>query len=69
MFVGSDRGGERAAMMFTLIATCRLNDVDPLAWLTDMLTRIADMPQTRLHELLPWHWKRLREQQDVAQAA
>ena len=69
LFVGSDRGGERAAMMFTLIATCRLNDVDPLAWLTDVLTRIADLPQTRLHELLPWHWKRLREQPDVAQAA
>ena len=69
LFVGSDRGGERAAMMFTLIATCRLNDVDPLAWLTDVLTRIADLPQTRLDELLPWNWKRLREQQAVAQAA
>jgi len=69
LFVGSDRGGQRAAMMFTLIGTCRLNDVDPLAWLTDVLTRIADMPQTRLQELLPWHWKRLREQPDVAEAA
>ena len=57
LFVGSDRGGDRAAVMFSLIATCKLNAVDPLAWLTDVLTRIADMPQTRLHKLLPWHWK------------
>ena len=69
LFVGSDRGGERAAMMFSLIATCRLNDVDPLAWLTDVLTRIADLPQTRLHELLPWAWKKLREPLETAQAA
>jgi transposase len=69
LFVGSDRGGERAAMMYTLIATCALNDVDPLVWLTDVLARIANLPQTRLHELLPWNWKRLREQQDLAQAA
>lgn len=69
LFVGSDRGGERAAMMFSLIATCRLNDVDPLAWLTDVLTRIADLPQTRLHELLPWAWKKLREPLETAHAA
>lgn len=69
LFVGSDRGGERAAMMVSLIATCRLNDVDPLAWLTDVLTRIADLPQTRLHELLPWHWKKLREPLETAHAA
>jgi transposase/regulator of replication initiation timing len=69
LFVGSDRGGVRAAMMFSLIATCRLNDVDPLAWLTDVLTRIADLPQTRLHELLPWTWKALREPPKTAQAA
>jgi hypothetical protein len=47
-------------MMFTLIATCRL---------TDVLTRIADLPQTRLPELLPWHWKKLREPIETAQAA
>ena len=69
LFVGSDRGGERAAMMYTLIATCRLNDVDPLVWLTDVLTRIADISQNRLDELLPWNWKQLREQIDTAQAA
>ena len=60
LFVGSDRGGERAAVMYSLIASAKLNEVDPLAWLTDALSRIADIPQNRLHELLPWHWKQLR---------
>ena len=57
LFAGSDRGGERAAVMYTLIGTAKLNDVDPQAWLADVLDRIAEQPQTRLHELLPWHWK------------
>lgn len=56
-------------MMYTLIATCKLNNVDPLVWLTDVLTRIADLSQNRLHELLPWTWKQLREKIDTAQAA
>ena len=62
LFAGSDRGGERAAAMYTLIGTAKLNDVDPQAWLADVLARIAGTPQTRLHELLPWHWKADREQ-------
>jgi len=57
LFVGSDRGGERAAMMFSFFGTARLNGVDPLAWFTDVLARIADIPQNQLHELLPWNWK------------
>jgi transposase len=61
LFVGSDRGGDRAAMMYSLIGTARLNGVDPLAWLTDVLARIADLPQARLHELLPWNWKALQQ--------
>ena len=61
-FAGSDRGGVRAAVMYTLIGTAKLNDVDPQAWLADVLDRIADLPQTRLHELLPWHWKAERQQ-------
>ena len=61
LFAGSDRGAERAAVMATLIMTARLNDVDPKAWLADVLARIADLPASRLHELLPWEWKRLRE--------
>src|SRR6202008_4087147 len=58
LFAGSDRGGERAAAMYSLIATASLNDVDPRAWLADVLARIADHPASRLHELLPWEWKR-----------
>ena len=56
LFAGSDRGGVRAAAMYTLIGTAKLNDVDPQAWLADVLGRIADTPQTRLEELLPWNW-------------
>ncbi len=44
----------RAAVMLTVITTCRLNDVDPKAWLADVFARIADLPVSRLHELLPW---------------
>jgi transposase len=58
LFAGSDRGGERAAAIYTLIATAKLNGVDPQAWLADVLRRIADYPAAQLHELLPWHWKR-----------
>jgi transposase len=57
LFCGSDRGGERAAILYTLIQTARLNDVDPQAWLADVLARIADHPTTRLDELLPWNWR------------
>jgi hypothetical protein len=57
LFAGSDRGGERAAAMYTLISTAKLNDIDPQAWLADVLRRIADHPASRLAELLPWNWK------------
>ena len=57
LFAGSDRGGERAAAMYTLIATAKLNDISPQAWLADVLGRIADHPASRLAELLPWNWK------------
>ena len=66
LFVGSDRGGERAAAMYTLIATAKLNDINPQAWLADVLARIADHPASRLHELLPWHWKTLNDQAAAA---
>jgi hypothetical protein len=58
LFAGSDRGGERAATIYTLIGTAKLNDVDPQAWLADVLRRIADRPASRLDELLPWNWKK-----------
>jgi transposase len=57
LFAGSDRGADRAAAMATLIMTAKLNDVDPLAWLSDVLARIAEMPQTQLADLLPWNWQ------------
>ncbi|ATU74463.1 IS66 family transposase [Komagataeibacter xylinus] len=61
LFAGSDRGGERAAAMYSLVVTCRLNEVDPQAWLADVLARINDTPNPRLHELLPWHWKTIAQ--------
>ena len=57
LFAGSDRGAERAAAMATLIQTAKMNDVDPQAWLADVLARIAGMTQGRLDELLPWNWR------------
>jgi transposase len=57
MFCGSDRGGQRAAAMYSLIITAKMNDVDPQAWLADVLARIATHPAHRLDELLPWNWK------------
>ncbi len=58
LFAGSDRGGERAAVMLTLIQTAKLNNVDPQAWLADVLARIADHKITDLAALLPWNWRR-----------
>ena len=57
LFAGSDRGGERAAFFTGLIVTAKLNDVDPQAWLADVLARIAGHPARRLDELLPWNWR------------
>jgi transposase len=65
LFAGSNRGADRAAAITTLITTAKLNDVDPLAWLADVLARIADIPQSQLPELLPWNWKH----QDLQAAA
>ncbi len=67
LFCGSDRGGDRAAAMYSLIVTAKLNDTDPRAWLADVLRRINDHPASRLHELLPWNWR--KPNQDTAAAA
>jgi transposase len=56
MFCGSDRGGRRAAAMYSLIVTAKMNGIDPQAWLADVLARIAKHPAHRLDELLPWKW-------------
>ena len=66
LFAGSDRGGERAAAMYSVIVTCKLNDVDPQAWLADVLARIADHPVQKLDELLPWNWAAERERRKLA---
>jgi transposase len=57
LFAGSDRGGQRAAAIYSLIVTAKLNDVDPQAWLADVLARIAEHPVHRIDELLPWNWR------------
>jgi len=64
LFVGSDRGGDRAAVILSMIQTCKMNDVDPQAWLADILGRIADHKITDLASLLPWNWRR-----EIRQAA
>ena len=68
LFCGSDRGGQRAAAMYSLIVTAKMNGVDPQAWLTDVLSRIAAHPAHRLDELLPWNWTP-RPTTIIAQAA
>jgi transposase len=64
-FAGSDEGGRRAAAIYSLIATAKLNDIDPQAWLADVLARLPDHPAKRIHELLPWNW----HSQRIAHAA
>lgn len=57
LFAGSQKGGERAAAIYTLIGTAKLNNIDPQAWLADLLDRMPAWPASRLHELAPWNWK------------
>ena len=59
LFAGSERGADRATVMTTLITTAKMNDVDPQAWLADVLARIAEHPAHRLDDLLPWNWPSL----------
>ena len=65
-FAGSDEGGHRAAAIYTLIQTAKLNDVDPRAWLADVLARINEHAIHRLDELLPWNWAADMERRKVA---
>jgi len=55
MFFGSDNGGDRAAILYSLIETCKLNGIDPQRYLQYVLERIADHPINRVYELLPWN--------------
>jgi len=56
LFAGSDKGGQRAAILYTLIETAKLNGLDPEAYLADIIARIGDHPASRIEELLPWRW-------------
>jgi transposase len=66
LFAGSERGGQRAALILSLLVTAKLNDVDPQAWLADVLARIADHPAQKLDELLPWNWRPITAASDIA---
>ena len=68
-FCGLDAGGHRAAAMYTLIETAKLNDVDPQAWLADVLARLPDHPAKRIDELLPWNWNAARQADRLTRAA
>ncbi|MER9586522.1 transposase domain-containing protein, partial [Mesorhizobium sp. M0276] len=57
LFCGSDRGGQRAAVLYSLIVSAKMNDIDPQAWLADILARIAAHPAHRIDDLLPWNWR------------
>jgi transposase len=62
LFAGSERGGQRAAFMYSLIGTAKLNGIDPQAWLADVIARISDLQVSRLPELLPWNWPQTAHQ-------
>ncbi|CAN5756274.1 hypothetical protein BH11PSE13_BH11PSE13_42060 [soil metagenome] len=66
LFMGSDAGGERAAAIYSLVETAKLNGLDAQAYLRDVLARIADHPINRIDELLPWNIGRQREEQQLA---
>ena len=69
LFVGSPKGGDAAALFYSLVETCRLNGVEPEAWLTDVIARIGDHPINRIDELLPWHWQAAQKVHPLEQAA
>ena len=58
LFAGSERGGDRAAFMYSLIVTAKMNDIDPQAWLADVLGRLPEMTASQVPSLLPWSWRR-----------
>jgi transposase len=69
LFAGSDKGGERAAAIYSLIETAKLNGLDPQMWLRDVLARIADHPVNWVSELLPWNWTVHGEHPATSEAA
>lgn len=67
-FAGSDRGGERAAAVYTLIESAKFHGIDPQAWLADVLARLPDHPAKRIGDLLPWNWCAARPDDHAAKA-
>ena len=57
LFAGSERGGDRAAFMYSLIVLAKMNDIDPQAWLADVLVRLSDTTASQVPTLLPWNWQ------------
>ncbi|HFK4661396.1 TPA: transposase, partial [Escherichia coli] len=55
LFFGSDKGGESAAIIYSLLVTCKLNEVEPEDWLREVIVKLNDWPSNRVHELLPWN--------------
>ncbi len=69
LFAGSRAGGERAAAIYTVIQTCKANGIDPQAYITDVIAKVADdWPASRWDELMPWNWMPPADQ-PTAQAA
>ena len=63
LFAGSERGGDRAAFMYSLIVTAKMNDVDPQAWLADVLARLPGTTASQVPNLLPWNWRTAESRQ------
>jgi hypothetical protein len=67
LFAGSKVGGERAAAIYTVIETCKMNGVEPQAYIADVIAKIAaDWPASRWDELMPWNWKASEERARLA---
>lgn len=61
LFAGSHKGAQRLAMIYSLMGTCKINDINPYQWLKDILDKINNWPINRIHELLPYNWKKNKE--------
>jgi hypothetical protein len=68
LFAGSHKGAERLAMMYSLMGTCSMNNINPTEWLTDVIARINNYPMNKLHELLPNNWKSSFQETKITEA-
>jgi len=66
LFASSDSGGERAAVIYSLVETAKLNGVEPHAWLANVIGNIADHPMKQIDELLPWNWRDRKSEDSLA---